>query len=80
MPPMASGPPGAPALPGQVNGIPRPITLNPPPMAPGSTPASSGAPPMFTPSMYQPNSAAPTSGGFDSSNLNTQPLASEGSH
>lgn len=77
---MASGPPGAPSLPGQVNGLPRPMTMNPLPMVPGSTSASSGAPPMFTPAMYQSNPAAPTSGGFDSSNMNTQTQASEGSH
>lgn len=73
MPPMA-GPPGAPSFPGQMNGIPRPMTMNAPPMAPGSsgTPTSSGAPPMFSPTMYQPNPAAPTSGGFDSSNMNAQ--------
>lgn len=81
MPPMTTTPPGAPPLPGQVDGAPRPMIMNPPPIVPGSTPASSGAPPAFTPVMYQanPNPVAP-SGGFDSSNVNAQPQAAESGH
>lgn len=80
MPPMTTTPPGAPPLPGQgqVDGAPRPMLMNPPPIVPGSAPASSAA---FTPVMYQanPNPVAP-SGGFDSSNVNAQPQAAESGH
>ncbi|XP_076952177.1 U1 small nuclear ribonucleoprotein C-like [Bidens hawaiensis] len=86
MPPMLA-PPGAPTMPGQVaqvaqvnpsvpgqvnNGVPRPITLSAPMMAPGisGTPTSGVPPPMFAPTMYQPNptSSAPVPGGFESPN------------
>lgn len=81
MPPMMA-PPGAPSLPGQVNGLPRPPTLAPPPTVPGTaaTPTSSnGAPTMATlPAPYQTNPAAPTSGGFDNFSANAQP--SEANH
>ena len=66
MPPMMA-PPGAPSLPGQVNGLPRPPTLAPPTTVPGAamTPTSSnGAPTMAMPAPYQTNPAVPTSGGF----------------
>lgn len=69
MPSMVA-PPGAPPVPGQVNGLPRPVVLNPT-AVPGSAapPASStGAPTMVTPSPYQANSSVPTSGGFDGFN------------
>ncbi|KAD3338208.1 hypothetical protein E3N88_33729 [Mikania micrantha] len=67
-----------PSIPGQVNnGVPRPITINAPMMAPGSsgTPTSGAPPPMFTPGMYQANPTAPAqaSGGFESPNASTQP-------
>ena len=84
MPQMVT-PPGA-SMPGQVNpgqmnpsmggqvnnGVPRPMTM----MVPGSsgTPTS-GAPPMFAPSMYQASPtppAAASSGGFEASNANAQ--------
>lgn len=73
-------PPGAPSLPGQVNAIPRPPTVNVPTMVPGSTatPTSNASPSMVTPVMYQANPAAPTSGSFDGFNINTQ--APEASH
>ena len=75
MPPMLA-PPGAPSLPGQVNGLPRPPTLAPPATGPGTatTPTSSnGTPTMAMPAPYQTNPAAPTSGGFDNFNANAQP-------
>lgn len=80
--PQMVPPPGAP-VPGQMNGLQRPVS-GPPPIAPGSagTPTS-GAPPMFAPPpMYQGNvsmsmSAPPTSSGSDGSNINAQ--AQEGS-
>ncbi|KAL8214915.1 hypothetical protein R6Q57_004364 [Mikania cordata] len=67
-----------PSIPGQVNnGVPRPITINAPMMAPGSsgTPTSGAPPPMFTPGMYQANPTAPAqaSRGFESPNASTQP-------
>lgn len=80
MPPMMA-PPGAPSLPSQINGLSRPMTMNAPMMVPGSSgmPTSSGAPPpMFTPGVYQANPTAPTTAGFDSSNVNAQ--ASEANH
>lgn len=69
-------PPGAPSMPGQLNAPMRPPpALNPPPAVPGSAApnASNGAPPMAAPPMYQPNPTAPTSGGYESFNPNTQP-------
>ncbi|KAJ4956558.1 hypothetical protein NE237_013341 [Protea cynaroides] len=71
MPPIM-GPPSATSLPMQLNGLPRPPTVNPSTTVPGSTvsPASNGAPSMISPSMYQTNPTAPTSGGFDSFNMN----------
>ncbi|CAA2973298.1 U1 small nuclear ribonucleo C-like [Olea europaea subsp. europaea] len=70
MPQMAP-PPGA-LLPGQPNGLQMPASAPPPPTVPGSagTPTSGGAPPMFTPQMYQGNAPVPTSGGTDVSNMN----------
>ncbi|PKI68530.1 U1 small nuclear ribonucleoprotein C [Punica granatum] len=78
MPPMMA-PPGAPGFP-QMNGLPRPPTLNIPPTAPGSsgTPTSGSAPLMVPPPAYQPNPAAPPSGGFDS--LNANPKAPDTDH
>ncbi|KAK9945478.1 hypothetical protein M0R45_010993 [Rubus argutus] len=71
-------PPGAPGMPGQVNIPMRPPTLNAPPSVPGSAlpNASNGAPSVAAPPMYQPNPTAPTSGGYDSFNLNAQPTES----
>ncbi|KAF5731491.1 C2H2 and C2HC zinc fingers superfamily protein isoform 1 [Tripterygium wilfordii] len=72
MPPMMA-PPGAPPVPGQLNGLPRPPTLAPPTTVPGTaaTPSpSSGTPSMVTPAVYQPNPAAPTSGGFENYSAN----------
>lgn len=71
MPPHMVAPPGAP-LPGQMNGLQRPMTaLPPPPMVPGSggMPTSgSGAPQMFPPPPpYQVNMSLPTSGGSEGS-------------
>ncbi|RXI02662.1 hypothetical protein DVH24_002740 [Malus domestica] len=69
-------PPGAPGMPGQLSAPMRPPpALNPPPAVPGSTApnASNGPPPMAAPPMYQPNPTAPTSGGYESFNPNTQP-------
>lgn len=80
MPPMVA-PPGAPSLPGQINGVPRPPTLAPLTTVPGTatTPTSSNAAPtMVTPASYQTNPAAPTGGGFDNFNANAQP--SEANH
>ncbi|KAK2649305.1 hypothetical protein Ddye_016794 [Dipteronia dyeriana] len=77
MPPMMA-PPGAPPAPGQLNGLPRPPAVMNPTAAPGNTAppvSSSGAPSMPTPSAYQAN---PTSGGFDSYNVNAQ--APEANH
>ncbi|KAJ4826221.1 hypothetical protein Tsubulata_005783 [Turnera subulata] len=71
MPPMMA-PPGAPSLPGQLNGAPRPPTMMAPTSVPGST-APSGPPggaPMIPPPAYQANPPAPTSGSFDSFNVN----------
>lgn len=73
MPPMVA-PPGAPSLPGQVNIPMRPPPMNVPATIPGSTttPTSAkGAPSMAAPpAMYQANPVAPTSGGYDSFNVN----------
>ncbi|KAI3678985.1 hypothetical protein L6452_38290 [Arctium lappa] len=65
-----------PSMGGQVNnGMPRPMTMtmSAPMMVPGSsgTPTS-GAPPMFAPSMYQASPTPPASGGFETSNANAQ--------
>lgn len=72
MPPMVT-PPGAPGLP-QMNGLPRPPTLSIPPTVTGmsGTPTSGSVPPTMPPSAYQPNAAAPQSGGFDSLNANSK--------
>ncbi|XVF07188.1 hypothetical protein REPUB_Repub06bG0117100 [Reevesia pubescens] len=70
MPPMMA-PPGAPSFPGQVNGLPRPLTLAPPTTAleTATTHSSSnGASTMSTLAPYQTDPAAPTSGGFDNFN------------
>ncbi|XP_059660562.1 U1 small nuclear ribonucleoprotein C-like [Cornus florida] len=74
MPPMV-GPSGAPSFLGQINGLPRPPILNPLTMVPGSTaaPTSSGATSVVTPAMYQASPPVPTSGSFDSFNLNAEP-------
>ncbi|KAF8392530.1 hypothetical protein HHK36_022873 [Tetracentron sinense] len=71
--PSMVGPPGAPSLPMQVNGLPGPPTMNAPTTVPGGTeaPTSDGAPTMITPAMYQANPPAPTSGAFDSFNINS---------
>lgn len=63
MPPLMA-PPGAPL---------RPPTVNVPTTIPGSTatPTSSNGAPSL-PTMYQANPVAPTSGGYDSFNANTQ--------
>ncbi|KAJ1378363.1 Zinc finger C2H2 superfamily [Sesbania bispinosa] len=73
-------PPGAPQVPGQLNTIPRPPSLAPPPTVPGSTAtsASNGAPSMVSSGMYQANPSAPSSGGYDNYNSNAQ--APEGNH
>lgn len=89
MPPMLT-PPGAPLMPGQGNpsmpgqahnGVPRPMPMpiNPQMAAPGSsgTPTS-GGPPMFQPPMYQANPTPPTSGGFETSNVNAQSQSQDG--
>ncbi|XP_024981485.1 U1 small nuclear ribonucleoprotein C-like [Cynara cardunculus var. scolymus] len=79
-PPGATSMPGQinPSMPGQVNnGVPRPMTMSAPMMVPGSsgTPTS-GAPPMFAPSMYQASPTPPpppaVSGGFETTNANAQ--------
>lgn len=69
MPQMVAPPPAP--LPGQLNGLQRPVSA-PPPMAPGSAPmpTSSGAPPMFAPPAYQGNMAMPTTGSAENSNAN----------
>lgn len=79
MPPMMA-PPGAPSLPGQMNGVPRPPTMIAQPNVPGSTaaPTPSGPPSMGPPVTYQANQAATTSGGFDSFNVNA--TAPEANH
>lgn len=63
-----------PSIPGQVNnGVPRPMTMNPQMMVPGSSGIpTSGAPPMFAPTMYQANPTPQASGGFESTNINAQ--------
>lgn len=66
-------PPGAPAVPGQPNGLPRPPVMNPAAVS-GVTAqpiSSSGAPPLSTPPPYQANLPMPT---------NTNAQASEASH
>ncbi|CAL5194402.1 unnamed protein product [Lathyrus oleraceus] len=80
MPPTLP-PPGAPSVPGQANTLPRPPTLAPPPMVPGtnsSAPASNGAPPMVSSAMYPTNSSAPSTGGYESYNANAQPPSTGG--
>ncbi|KAL8513479.1 hypothetical protein ACS0TY_012805 [Phlomoides rotata] len=71
-PPHMMLPPGAP-VPGQMNGLQRPVS-GPPPMIPGSSGIpSSAAPPMFPPPPpYQGNVSLPTSGGSDGSSANAQ--------
>lgn len=69
MPPHMLPPPGAP-VPGQMNGLQRPVTAPPPPpMVPGGGGIpTSGAPPMFPPPPYQGNMPSlPTSGSSDGS-------------
>ncbi|GAV79072.1 zf-U1 domain-containing protein, partial [Cephalotus follicularis] len=79
MPPMMA-PPGAPSMPVQLNGIPRPPQILASTTVPGSTapPTPSGTPSVATPSSYQANASTPSSGGFDSFNLNAQ--ATEANH
>lgn len=72
--PSMMAPPGAPSLPGAPPGAPlRPPAVNVPTSIPGSTatPTSSSSAPTLQ-AMYQANPAAPTSGGYDSFNANTQ--------
>ncbi|CAJ2660981.1 U1 small nuclear ribonucleoprotein C-like [Trifolium pratense] len=80
--PQMMPPPGAPQMPGQLNSLPRPPSLAPPPTAPGSTapPPSNGAPPMASSAMYQANAPAPSSGGYDNYNSNSNAQAPEGNH
>jgi len=77
MPPMLP-PPAAPQVSGQLNTLPRPPSLAPPPTVPGSTapPASNGAPSMVSSAVYQANPPAP--GGYDNYNASAQ--APEGNH
>lgn len=77
MPQMVPPPPAP--LPGQLNGLQRPVSA-PPPMAPGSAamPTSSGAPPMFAPPVYQGSMAIPTPGSAENSNANAP--ATEGNN
>ncbi|KAJ8748374.1 hypothetical protein K2173_003011 [Erythroxylum novogranatense] len=80
MPMMA--PPGAPSIPGHLNGVPtpRPPAVIGPPTVSGSTAAA--APPTGAPSMVPPGSyqgpPATSSGGFD--NFNANAPAPEASH
>ncbi|XP_061366621.1 U1 small nuclear ribonucleoprotein C-like [Gastrolobium bilobum] len=78
--PQMVPPPGAPSFPGQANTLPRPPTLAPPSMVPGSTatPVSNGTPSMVSSAVYQANPSASLTGGYDSYNANTQ--APEGNH
>jgi U1 small nuclear ribonucleoprotein C len=80
--PQMMPPPGAPQIPGQLNSLPRPPSLAPPPTAPGSTapPPSNGAPSMASSAMYQANAPAPSSGGYDNYNSNSNAQAPEGNH
>ncbi|XP_073054201.1 U1 small nuclear ribonucleoprotein C-like [Primulina eburnea] len=60
------------SLPGQVDGLQRPLTA-PPPLIPGSSGIpTTGAPPMFPPPLYQGNAPLPTTGGNEGSNMNGQ--------
>ncbi|XP_073301026.1 U1 small nuclear ribonucleoprotein C-like [Primulina huaijiensis] len=60
------------SLPGQVDGLQRPLTA-PPPLIPGSSGIpTTGAPPMFPPPLYQGNAPLPTTGGNEGSNTNGQ--------
>lgn len=72
--PQMMPPPTAP-IPGQLNGLQRPVSAPPPPMVPGSAgiPTSSGAPPMFAPTAYQGNIMTPTTAGGESSNTTSAP-------
>ncbi|XP_024021253.1 U1 small nuclear ribonucleoprotein C [Morus notabilis] len=74
--PLMVAPPGAPSISGQVNVPQRPPTLSVPTTIPGSlaTPTPlNGGPLMTAPTaIYQANPVAPTSGGFDSFNVNMQ--------
>ncbi|KAF9621117.1 hypothetical protein IFM89_016611 [Coptis chinensis] len=74
MPPMVA-PPGAPSMPMQVNGLPRPPTMNPPLIMPGgtSTAVTNGLPSLVTQAVYQGNPTASGSGAFDSYNNNATP-------
>ncbi|KAF9623166.1 hypothetical protein IFM89_037747 [Coptis chinensis] len=74
MPPMVA-PPGAPPMPMQVNGLPRPPTMNPPLTVPGgtSTAVTNGLPSLVTQAVYQGNPTASGSGAFDSYNNNATP-------
>ncbi|KAK4482219.1 hypothetical protein RD792_009363 [Penstemon davidsonii] len=66
--PQMIPPPGAPPLPGQINGLQRPVTA-PPQFIPGSAGIpTSGAPPMFAPPVYQGHVSLQTSGSNDGSN------------
>ncbi|MCL7050382.1 hypothetical protein MKW94_024426 [Papaver nudicaule] len=57
--PMPMAPPGAPSMPMQMNGLPRPPSMAPPPTVPGGlTPTSNG------------NPTPPTSGAFDGYDIN----------
>lgn len=71
-PPLMVPPPGAP-VPGQMNGLQRPVSA-PQPMIPGSAGIpSSGAPPMFPPPPpYQGSVSLPTNSGPDGSGANAQ--------
>ncbi|CAK8572869.1 unnamed protein product [Lathyrus sativus] len=72
--PQMMPPPGAPQIPGQLNTLPRPPSLVPPPAVPGSTvpPPSNGAPSMASSAMYQASAPPPSSGGYDNHNANAQ--------
>lgn len=72
--PQMIPPPGAPQIPGQLNTLPRPPSLAPPPAVSGSTapPPSNGAPSMASSVMYQANAPPPSSGGYDNHIANAQ--------
>ncbi|KAI5399245.1 U1 small nuclear ribonucleoprotein C isoform X2 [Lathyrus oleraceus] len=72
--PQMMPPPGAPQIPGQLNTLPRPPSLAPPPAVPGSTapPPSNGAPSIASSAMYQANAPPPSSGGYDNHNAISQ--------
>lgn len=77
--PQMMPPSGAPQIPGQLNTLPRPPSFAPPPTVPGSTtaPPSNGAPSMASSAMYQANPPAPSSGGYDNYNSNSNAQAPE---